>query len=197
MRGHASLSRVLQLTFVLAFFCVLACASAAQDTSWQTELAAWRTQHAQELQKPDGWLALAGLKWLDAGDNSFGSSPDNKIRLPAGGPDHMGILRLTGTTVTLAPSPDGFPQGFLIDGKPAQAGELHTDPDHDKNNPRMTIGGLNVYVVHRGERFALCIKDAKSPTLTGFRGLRSGTSRTRRIASPPIGGRTCRRNPPH
>jgi uncharacterized protein len=172
MRRHAFLSPVLQGTLLLVLFYVLASASAAQDTSWQTELAAWRVQHAQELQKPDGWLALAGLEWLDVGDNSFGSAADNKIHLPAGGPDYMGILRLTGTTVTLAPPPGGFPQGFLTDGKPAQAGELHTDPDHDKNNPRMTIGGLNVYVVHRGERFALRIKDAKSPTLTGFRGLK-------------------------
>jgi uncharacterized protein len=157
----------------LALACAtIAAQGSAQDTAWQRDLAAWRTQHAADLQKPDGWLSLAGLEWLDPGDNSFGSAADNKIHLPAGGPDHLGILRLAGTTVTLAPPSGGFPPGFLIDGKPAQAQELHTDPDSDKHNPRMTIGKFNVYVVHRGERFALRIKDAKSPTLVGFHGLK-------------------------
>jgi len=172
MHGHAVVSRVPKAILALALSGVCALALLAQDPSWQTDLATWRAQHAQELQKPDGWLALAGLEWLDAGDNSFGSAVDNKIHVPATGPDHLGILRLAGTTVTLGPPAGGFPKGFLIDGKPAQAGELHTDPDHDKNNPRMTIGALNVYVVHRGDRFALRIKDAKSATLTGFHGLK-------------------------
>jgi uncharacterized protein len=150
---------------------VLAVASRAQDPSWQRDLAAWRAQHAADLQKPDGWLSLAGLEWFDPGDNSFGSAADNKIHLPASSPEHLGVLHLEETTVTLNPPPGGFPQGFLVEGKPAQSQELHTDPDTDKHNPRMTIGSLNVYVVHRGQRFALRIKDAKSPTLVGFHGL--------------------------
>jgi uncharacterized protein len=164
------------------FFCVLGallafCAgctrsNSAVDASWQADLNAWREQHAVELQKPDGWLSLAGLEWLAPGDNSVGSAADNKIHLPAEGPEHLGILHLDATKVTLNPPPGGFPAGFLVDGKPARSQELHTSPDSDKNNPRMTIGALNVYVIHRGERFALRIKDAKAPTLVGFRGLR-------------------------
>ena len=47
---------------------------AGQDkAAWEKDLAAWRADHAADLQKPDGWLALAGLVWLDAGDNSMGS----------------------------------------------------------------------------------------------------------------------------
>ena len=158
---------------VLAFLCVaLAAPSPAQDAAWQRDLAAWRAQHAADLQKPDGWLSLVGLEWLDPGDNSFGSAAGNKIHLPAGGPENLGVLHLEGATVTLNPPPGGFPQDLLIDGKPAKSQELHTDPDSDKHNPRMTIGTLNVYVVHRGERFALRIKDAKSPALVGFHGLK-------------------------
>jgi uncharacterized protein (DUF1684 family) len=172
MRRLPILSRTVELAILSTLCCVLTSGAVAQDAAWRADLAAWRTQHAVDLQKPDGWLALAGLEWLDQGDNSFGSAADNKIHLPPGGPDHLGILHLSGTTVMLAPPRGGFPPGFLVAGKPAQAGELHTDADHDKNNPRMTIAALNVYVVHRGERFALRIKDAKSPTLVGFRGLK-------------------------
>jgi len=132
----------------------------------------WRSEHAAELQKPDGWLALAGLEWLQAGENPFGSAGDNKIHLPASSPPHLGVLHLDGEKVTLNPPAAGFPQGFMVQGQAAQPQELHVDPDHDKNNPRMTIGPLNVYVIKRGGRFALRIKDAKSATLVGFHGLK-------------------------
>jgi uncharacterized protein (DUF1684 family) len=151
---------------------LLASTAQAQGDGWQQEITSWRAQHAVELQKPEGWLALAGLAWLEAGDNSFGSAKDNKIHLPSSAPAHLGVLRLDGEDITLNSPTDGFPAGFLIDGKPVQAQTLHTDPDHDKNNPHLTIGTLNMYVIHRGERFALRIKDAKSAALTGFHGLK-------------------------
>jgi uncharacterized protein (DUF1684 family) len=144
----------------------------SQDAAWQHDLTAWRAQHATDLQKPDGWLSLAGLEWLAAGDNTFGSAADNQIHLPASAPPRVGVLHLAGAVVTLLPPPDGFAQGLQIDGKPAQSQELRTGADNDKGNPRMTIGTLNFYVVRRADRFALRIKDAKSAALVGFHGLR-------------------------
>jgi uncharacterized protein (DUF1684 family) len=144
---------------------------ASGEAGWQKEILAWRESHAAELQKPEGWLALAGLEWLEPGDNSFGSAKDNKIHLPNSSPEHLGVLHLEGEAITLQAPSGGFPAGFLIDGKPVKTQALHTDADHDKNNPRLTIGTLNMYVIHRGDRFALRIKDAKSAALTGFHGL--------------------------
>ena len=167
----SGLQLVAACTIVFSFLAACA-ASAQQNAAWEKDLAAWRVQHAAELQKPDGWLALAGLVWLERGDNSMGSGGDNKVRLPASGPAHVGVLHLEGTTVSLQPPAGGFPAGLLVDGKPAEAQDLHTSSDNDKGNPRMTIGSLNFYAVRRGERFALRIKDAKSPTLVGFRGLK-------------------------
>src|SRR5262244_2201984 len=164
MGGHRlrAITAAAGLLFLVLILPVLACvlfaggglalrATAAQDGAWESELSAWRTQHAAELQKPDGWLSLAGLEWLETGDNSFGSAADNKIHLPGGGPAHLGVLHLEGTTVTLRAPIGGFPRDFLVGGKPAQEQELRVDADRDKNNPRMTIGGLNVYVIKRGE----------------------------------------------
>ena len=166
------LSAVRTLFVALALAIVLVSAAQPKDAAWQEEITSWRAQHSVELQKPDGWLALAGLEWLEPGDTSFGAAKDNKIHLPPSGPAHMGVLHLDGEIVTLSPPAGGFPAGFLLDGKPAQTQTLHADPDHDKNNPRMTIGTLNMYVIHRGERFALRIKDAKSAALSGFHGLK-------------------------
>src|SRR5437016_134985 len=80
---------------------------AQKATTWKHELSTWRAQHAAELQKPDGWLALAGLVWLEPGDNTVGSAADNKARLPASGPAHVGVLHLEGTTVSLRPPAGG------------------------------------------------------------------------------------------
>jgi len=152
----------------------------SQDDSWKRDLTDWRAKHTAELLKPDGWLALVGLEWLQPGDNSFGSAPDNKIHLSAVAPAHLGVLRLDGTSIVLAfpfsqfsvsTSPSGFPTGFLINGQPATPQALLTDPDNDKNNPRLTFGSLSMYVIRRGDRYGLRIKDSKSAALTGFHGL--------------------------
>ncbi len=152
-------------------------AARQNDVAWQRELADWRAQHAVELRKPDGWFALVGLEWLQPGDNSFGSAADNQIRLPAGAPPHLGILRLDilslgGVTIELRPPTGGFPEGFLIDGKPAEPQTLVTALESDKNNPRLTIGSLSMYVIHRGDRYGLRIRDSKSAALARFHGLK-------------------------
>ncbi len=167
------------IVLLQCLICPPLAAQGRAQSIWRHELNGWRAQHALELQKPDGWLALVGLEWLQPGDNSFGSAPDNKIHLPSAAPTHLGVLRLEGTTIVLGPpsstrpsaSPAGFPLGFLIDGKPAASQTLHTDPDDDKNNPRLTVGSLVMYVIQRGDRYGLRIKDSNSAALAGFRGL--------------------------
>src|ERR1700745_3394045 len=91
------------LKALLLIALVLAAVAAGQpkmgvprDAGWDREIVSWRAQHAVELQKPDGWLALAGLEWLQPGDNAFGSAKDNTIHLPASAPGHLGVLHLQG-----------------------------------------------------------------------------------------------------
>jgi uncharacterized protein (DUF1684 family) len=163
--------RLFAIVLLAWLICALVATSNAQDSAWQRELVEWRAQHALELQKPDSWLALVGLEWLQSGDNTFGSAPDNRIHLPPGAPPHLGVLRLESATITLTPPPVGFPAGFLIDGRSATAQTLHTDPDSDKKNPRLTIGSLVMYALRRGDRYGLRIKDSRSAALTGFHGL--------------------------
>src|SRR3982751_1212391 len=145
--------------------------SIAQNNTWQADLAEWRAQHAAELQKPDGWLALVGLEWLQPGDNSFGSGADNKIHLPASAPAHVGVLRVAGNTVSILPAASGFPRNLLIGGQAASARTLLVGTDSDKDNPRLRVGSLEMYVIVRGNRFALRIKDAESTALKTFHGL--------------------------
>jgi uncharacterized protein (DUF1684 family) len=147
--------------------------SYAQDAKYESDLTTWRTQHAADLQKPAGWLSLTGLDWLQEGDNSFGSAADNKLRLAAGNPAHLGVLHLEKNSVQLLPPAGGeFPPEFLVAGVAAQKQLIPVDADNDKNAPHLTIGTLNMYVIRRADRYALRVKDAKSPALVGFHGLK-------------------------
>src|SRR5216684_4151374 len=98
MRAARFAGKVSLLVFA---FVLPAASTSAQNYTWRSDLATWRSQHAADLRKPDGWLSLAGLEWLQPGDNSFGSAPDNKIRLTHTAVAHLGVLQLDGQTVRL------------------------------------------------------------------------------------------------
>ncbi len=159
-------------SFVASAMLLATGVASGEDAKWSADLAAWRAHHASELQKPAGWLSLTGLDWLEEGDNTFGSAPDNKIKL-VGCPAHLGVLHLENQTVQLLPPKSGeFVADFLVDGAAAKKQLIPVDPDNDKNAPHLTIGSLNMYVIRRAERFALRVKDSKSPALLGFHGLK-------------------------
>jgi len=164
-------NREARLASAFLAWTLLSYALLAQDLALKKDEATWRAEHATELLKPDGWLSLVGLEWLQAGDNAIGSAADNKIRLPSG-PAHLAVLHLDGETVTLNAPPGGFPEDFRVAGAPAKVQQLRAEPNNDKVAPRLTIGTLNLYVIRRENRFALRIKDAKSPSILGFRGLK-------------------------
>jgi uncharacterized protein (DUF1684 family) len=168
MHTHRLLDRLRLLGILWA---LLAAPVFAQDTDWEHELAAWRTQHVNDLLKPAGWLSLTGLEWLQPGDNSFGTAADNKIRLAGTHSAHMGILHLQGNIVQLLPPSGGFPPDLRVADAPAKEQLLPVEADQDKNAPHITIGTLNMYVIRRADRYALRVKDSKSPTLVAFHGL--------------------------
>jgi hypothetical protein len=165
------LNRKGEFVFALLATVFLSWTLFAQDLDLKKDEATWRAEHAADLLKPDGWLSLAGLEWLLAGDNSVGSAADNKIRL-ASGPAHLAVLHLEGESVTLNPPTEGFSQDFLVAGSPAKIQTLRAEPNKDKVAPRLTIGTLSMYVIRREARFALRIKDSKSHSIVGFHGLK-------------------------
>ena len=141
---------------------------AAGDTQWRQNLSAWRSQREHDLAAPDGWLTLVGLEWLKPGVNSIGSAQDNSIRLRDQAPAHIGLLTQSGKMLQLLAPNGGFPPDLTIDGHPAREGPLAAD---DAKPSTIAWHGLTLAVLHRGDRYALRIKDADSPTRTNFHGL--------------------------
>lgn len=139
--------------------------------TWKSDLLAWRVQHAKDLQQPNGWLTLIGLEWLKPGDNSFGSANGNSLIVHAPTAAFLGVVKLTGDSLQLLPPSGGYPSGLLVDGlPPANPQTLGADTsDHPST---ITTGAVTITVIHRGDRYALRIKDSKSPARTQFHGLK-------------------------
>jgi uncharacterized protein len=159
---------LLSLLFWITYPCAHPLTDPASEANWRKELLTWRELQAKKLQAPDGWLSLAGLEWLNDGDNKFGSASDNQIRIQANVAAHLGVLRLSHNAVSFIPPAGGFPQGLLLDGHTPKAQVLASE---DRPNI-LTAGSLSMFVIHRGDRYALRIKDSQSAARLQFHGLK-------------------------
>lgn len=152
----------------LLFAMLLAAAPAAD--AHKSEIEAWRAKRMASLKRDDGWLTLVGLFWLEQGENRFGSGKKgNRIVFPDGSaPASAGSLDLSGETVTVHAKPEA---NLTAGGKPVTTMALKTDADEEPTV--LTNGRLKLYVIKRGKRLGVRVKDSKSPALAAFRGIDS------------------------
>ena len=144
-------------------------AATAADPAYQKEIEAWRAERVDGLKKDDGWFALVGLFWLDEGENRFGSDPANKVVLPEDkSPKLAGVLVREGDKVRVRVEPGAT---VTSDGKPVKAMDLLSDAEEEPT--LLEMGPVNFYVIKRGDRLGVRVKDKKSPALAGFHGLDS------------------------
>lgn len=133
----------------------LACLSVAgilmAAAGYSAEIAEWRRQREAGLRRDGGWLTVTGLFWLREGANRFGTSAGNEVVLPAG-PAQAGVFELRHGKVTAQ-----------VNGSSREV-----RPDSDD---LVTVGRLRLYVIQRGDRFAIRLKDPDSQYLRDFQGL--------------------------
>src|SRR5215831_19162362 len=70
------------------------------DASYRQSFEKWRSDLIED--RKENWLPLAGLFWLKAGDNTFGTDNANSIVLPQGSaPARGGVFTLEGKDVNV------------------------------------------------------------------------------------------------
>ena len=75
--------------------------AALSDKALQEDMD-YRKDRSPWMRSENSPLALAGLFWLKAGKNSFGTDRSNDFVLPAGSaPDRVGYFELKGNTVSV------------------------------------------------------------------------------------------------
>lgn len=127
----------------------------------------WRTDYAESLKRPEGWLSVAGLYWLKEGTSTIGSAEECEVRLPAhASPPMAGHLVRTGDKVKL----NVFPGVDLkVNGQPATSADLNSDMAEKMD--RMALGGVTFRVIQRGERVGIRLYDPKSKGRLAYHGL--------------------------
>jgi uncharacterized protein (DUF1684 family) len=138
---------------------------AGGESAYVKEIQSWRAQRLEHLRAPQGWLSLVGLDWLKDGKNTLGSARDNDIVL-AKAPSHLGAIMLAAGKATISLDAKS---GATIDGKPIREAVL-LDDGHDQPTT-IAFGTTSFYLVQRGDKFGLRVKDAQADTRTHFRGL--------------------------
>jgi uncharacterized protein (DUF1684 family) len=140
--------------------------SQAADEPYLGEVESWRGELDERLRRPDGWLALAGLHWLNEGPNTIGSGPEAGIRLPSAVPPYLGVIELRQGKVLLSQAP-GLPP---VEGAPPLGESLRPDTTGDPH--RLRWGAVTLVVIERGERIGLRVWDNARRERTDFPGRR-------------------------
>jgi len=139
------------------------------DADYAAGIERFRAEREERLRSETGWLTVVGLYWLEPGDNSFGSGPGSRILLPEGrGPEIAGSFTLADGKVTVRAGADS---GVTLEGEAITERELHTDVEGKPDV--LELDDLTFYVIQRGDRYGIRVKDPRSEMLREFSGLES------------------------
>lgn len=159
--------------FIWIFFVVLlvsSCSSNKKEVNasveHQYEISMWHSKRIDGLKKDTGWLNLVGLYWLENGENTIGSSQNNKIVFPENAPLKIGSVTLKDSTLIFNSSKNGDVQ---INGELISNVELK--PDVSGNPTVLEVGSLRWFIIKRGEKYGIRLRDLESELLNNFQGI--------------------------
>jgi len=130
------------------------------EAAYVKSIEEWQQQRLERLKSKNGWLSLAGLYWLEQGENSFGSDPSNKIVFPEKADAFGGTLLLEDSIVTLTVA-----EGVQITTNDSLVTKTVLKNDHDEDRTQLQQGDLAWYIVKRGERYGIRLRDHKHPRI--------------------------------
>lgn len=149
--------------FGLAILTVLSSCKAPQkplaSEEYLQSIATWDSTRLQSLKSKDGWLNLAGLFWLQEGENTLGSGSENTLLFPRG-PEKIGAIIFTDGKTTFV-SHEGVE--VLMGEETIPSVEMLSDKEGRPT--RLEVDSLSFYVIKRGERTGIRLRDYKNPKI--------------------------------
>ncbi len=158
------------LLTITIFFTLYACVSTPPHptpdiSEYEKQITDWHQKRNDRLNQPDGWLTLSGLFWLEEGVNTFGGSRDNDLIFPG---EYvaplLGTLVLEDDSVSIRVA-DGIE--ILIGDSAIHTSGLKKDSNGDPDF--LTWGSLTWYVIERGDRIGIRLKDSAHPNYVNFK----------------------------
>lgn len=133
---------------------LLLASTLSAEVPYLEQVSNFRADREKEIRQD--WLPLVGLYWLKEGDNAIGSNPKAEVALPGSAPASVGTFTFSGGKVAFRPS--GVVK--LKNGQVAKAGEVKDEV--------YTLGTVDFFLIRRGERVGVRVKDSASPALKEF-----------------------------
>lgn len=125
------------------------------DTKYVQEIEAFRKARIESLKSENGWLNLAGLFWLKEGVNTLGGSEKNDFVFPSDHSDaFLGELLLKNGEVYYQTVSDTM----LVYRDDIQA-------------PLISHRSLRWFIIKRGDKYAVRLRDLEGEYLKAFRGI--------------------------
>ncbi|MCE6992453.1 DUF1684 domain-containing protein [Dyadobacter sp. CY323] len=135
------------------------------DSAYEEQIQQWHQKRVESLKAESGWLNLAGLFWLEEGSNTFGGDEKNDILFPKEGSNpFLGEIVLDKGRITLKANPDAE----IYNGE-TRVDQLDIFPD--EKPVTLKHKQLRWFVIKRGEKYAVRLRDLESQYLKEFSGI--------------------------
>lgn len=165
--------RVYAVVFILIFL-ISGCqkkklGQAEISENYVQKVEVWKQDRMESVKAPTGWLRLAGMFWLDEGENSFGSGEDQDVQFPQGTiPEKAGTFTYENGRVTL-----NVAEGVTIthDGEPVS--EMGLFDGENEDTPSVQHESLEWFVIKRGDMVGIRLYNKENEQADQFTGFES------------------------
>ena len=159
------MSRIyLFLQILIVSLVLLACNTSdpliSDEAAYTESIKEWQHQRVERLKSKNGWLNLAGLFWLEEGENSFGSDPSNDVIFPEKADAFCGTLTLNQGKVFMQ-----VKEGIQIAINDSLVGSADLVNDHEENTSYLQQGDLAWYIIKRDKRYGIRMRDYAHPRI--------------------------------
>jgi len=159
---------------LLIMGCTLLCdgcnssqSSQKADFQYLSEIQTWQQKRIESLKSPTGWLNLAGLFWLQEGENTAGADSTNALIFPkAQAPDFIGSFILQDTVVIFRAKPN-----LAVTLNDSVVSSIVMRNDTEENPTKLALGTLSWTIIKRGEKYGVRLRDHEHPLLKQFAGI--------------------------
>lgn len=150
---------------LIFFFLLMSFVSFSQGSEHEKEITAYRKIRIDSLQHENGYLNLSGLFWLKEGENTIGADPKNDFVFPTEHSDSfLGTIILNKGVVTFKSNEAN--QVFSL-GQPANNEIIY----QDKKALVLAHKSLRWFIIKRGEKYALRLRDLEGEYVRNFKGI--------------------------
>ena len=142
-----------------------------KDTTWQKYLmkhSEWQSDRISGLKAPLGYLSMVGLYWLEEGSQSFGSGKENDIIFPNNFANKLGNIQVNADSIHVKLD---NPSYFTIDSENISESIIRSDADGKAS--MMNMNSYFWYVIKRGDRYGIRMKDTLADSRLNFKDIPS------------------------